>query len=353
MSVALCIAFMLVHADMFLLFRRYQVTPMIRFNIFSVVFYCVVPLLVFLEKHALFVRLVYLEVAAHMTAVTYFVGWDSDFQIALIGLPLLAACAEMIARRLRITNFRGAYFYLLTMCLYLGSCVINHYHEVRYVLPAEVSFHLRIAWAVIVFAFTIFFYQLFAHLLFRSRALLADQVLHDSLTGLPNRYDMTEKLEAVMERQDAKQHWLAIADLDGFKQVNDVYGHNCGDYVLKASAGILRENRINAEVCRWGGEEFLLMGRMDTDIRGTCEKLNGLRKRVEAYTFLYERQRMNLTITIGVTPYEAGDSVETWVNRADMNLYKGKCSGKNMVVSESRKAFTGGNQDSVLVKYTS
>ncbi len=127
---------------------------------------------------------------------------------------------------------------------------------------------------------------------------------------------------------EAEQYWVAIADLDGFKQINDIYGHNCGDYVLKSAADILRNAGNNIFVCRWGGEEFLMAGRSETE----TVQLERMRTAVEAHPFEYEGQRLHITITIGMAMFRQGQSIDEWIDAADKKLYEGKTTGKNRVI---------------------
>jgi diguanylate cyclase (GGDEF)-like protein len=209
------------------------------------------------------------------------------------------------------------------MFMYVGVAIVDHHHIPPYLMPAESAYRLKLAWAVTVFIITIFFLQLFAYLASGVQKQLAEEAMHDKLTCLYNRYYMNDFLERAVKSSGS---WLAIVDIDDFKQVNDIYGHNCGDYVLKTMADLLR--RCEAEVCRWGGEEFLLVGE-----NAGPGWLDDFRRQVEEFEFLYEGQKLHLTITIGVAAGRPDDSMETWVNRADMKLYEGKTTGKNKVVA--------------------
>jgi diguanylate cyclase (GGDEF)-like protein len=167
---------------------------------------------------------------------------------------------------------------------------------------------------------------------FQSESVLANLVVRDRLTGLHNRYYMSEYLNGVMSGDTARSFWVAMMDIDNFKRVNDTYGHNCGDYVLKSVAEIIQSNCQGTEFCRWGGEEFLVVGRAEESCACARERLDSLRKRVEEYPFCYDDQPLHITITIGMARYESGKSVKEWINHADQKLYQGKCSGKNRVV---------------------
>lgn len=322
--IGLDISFIIIHSLLIALFGYHKVWPMFFFNIGSVLLYFFLPLLLYKDGYSIFVQVMHLEVAVHMAFAVYYVGWDSGFHIAVMGFNIFLVWAEYMATSLHLKRVHSLLLCLISMFLYLGMAIMDHYHVAPYLMPAESAFRLKIAWAATVFVITIFFLQLFAYLASAMQKQLAEEALHDKLTGLHNRYYMNDYLE----RARKGKCWLAIADIDDFKKVNDVYGHNCGDYVLKTLAELARSREPKAEVCRWGGEEFLLVG---SD--AAFDWLDGLRRQVEAYDFEHEGRKLKLTITIGVAQWRENESVESWVNRADMKLYEGKSTGKNRVVA--------------------
>ncbi|MBR2769395.1 MAG: GGDEF domain-containing protein [Solobacterium sp.] len=164
----------------------------------------------------------------------------------------------------------------------------------------------------------------------KTQEILTDEVLHDRLTGLPNRYYMASFFQKLSAADPKKKYWAAIADIDSFKQVNDVYGHNCGDYVLRTFAEILTKEFSHLELCRWGGEEFLIAG--TGDIRDPFSELEKIRIAVQQYPFVYEGKKLSVTITIGAAWYEGTMSIDEWIDAADKKLYEGKQGGKNHVV---------------------
>ena len=320
---ALDISFIIIHSLMIVLFWYHRVWPMFAFNIFSVTLYFFLPILLYKDHFSAFVQLMHLEVVIHMTLAIYFVGWESGFQIAIMGFNIFLVWAEYIATSLNLKKIHSLTLCLTSMIAYVGVAVLDHYHVPPYLMPAESAFRLKIAWAVTVFFITIIFLQLFAYLASGMQKQLAEEALRDKLTGLHNRFYMNDFLQRAVKKDGS---WLAIADIDDFKLVNDRYGHNCGDHVLKIVGSMAA--KIEAEVCRWGGEEFLLVGENESAI----ELLDGFRRQVEEQDFAYEGQSINLTITVGVACSEKNESVESWVNRADMKLYEGKTTGKNKVV---------------------
>ena len=128
-----------------------------------------------------------------------------------------------------------------------------------------------------------------------------------------------------------ENRWIAIADIDNFKKINDTYGHNFGDFVLQTLANLMLSNIEDTEVCRWGGEEFLIIGK-GNDIDKAFKKLEKFRKEVEEFSFKNEEASTNLTITMGLSQYSKGLSLNDWINTADKKLYAGKYSGKNKIV---------------------
>ena len=154
--------------------------------------------------------------------------------------------------------------------------------------------------------------------------------LEDKLTGLYNRHYLLARMEAIPV-SERSGYWLAILDIDDFKKVNDVYGHNCGDYVLKRVADEAKAVCAECKVCRWGGEEFVILGMRSEVSEDVLEKLRG---NIAKIAFEYEEKRLSVTVTIGVSGFSPEYTTDTWVSSADKNLYIGKHSGKNCVVCE-------------------
>ena len=154
----------------------------------------------------------------------------------------------------------------------------------------------------------------------------------DPLTNLLNRRAMLEHLTQAQQRAARNQapFTVVLGDIDDFKRVNDNYGHDCGDEVLKAVANILRANvRAPDQVARWGGEEFLLL-LPDTDVRSANIVMERIRA-ISAQTVAnYHTHEMTFTMTFGLSA--SADDLETSLIQADRALYQGKHAGKNRVV---------------------
>ncbi|MBK7767945.1 MAG: diguanylate cyclase [Sulfuritalea sp.] len=168
------------------------------------------------------------------------------------------------------------------------------------------------------------------------REKLREQANRDSLTGLFNR----RYLEGTLERERARCRregaplTMLMIDVDHFKMVNDDYGHQAGDEVLRVLGKLLLENaRTEDIVCRYGGEEFLLvLPKMPLDI--ALDRAAQLLKFVQETSVSYGEMRIRTTVSIGVatTPAHA-DSAEALLKCADKALYQAKARGRNRVVA--------------------
>ena len=173
MSYAIDTCFLVIHIAMFFLFHAFGVTPMARFNLFSILFYLVMPVLIHRENFRAFVILVYIEVVVHMTLAVYFVGWECGFQITLVGLNILLFYSEYVGRALGIKYFRAVWMCSVGMFMYLGSYIVSVLVPAPYALPEFVRHGLQIWWGIVVFGIVIVFLQIFVIVTSRSEAFLS------------------------------------------------------------------------------------------------------------------------------------------------------------------------------------
>ncbi len=157
---------------------------------------------------------------------------------------------------------------------------------------------------------------------------------HDGLTGLYNRRTLDSIVDQEIQRSIRTRRGFAvsISDIDNFKKINDTYGHDAGDYVLKSIAQILRDQiRTTDSVGRWGGEEFLFVF-PETSCEGAEIVLERVRKEIEAHVFEYGGQIIPITMTFGFSFHSDQYTAEEILLEADKALYNGKHSGKNRVM---------------------
>ena len=155
---------------------------------------------------------------------------------------------------------------------------------------------------------------------------------HDLLTGLVNRRSIQKKFDEVIDsyNKKGKDFSLILGDIDNFKKVNDNYGHSAGDYVLSTVSKKILDIVDEGEVCRWGGEEILVVVYGGVD---KAHKLaNEIRETIEKHEFIYNNEKIPITLTQGVGEYEYGEHIEELISKVDEKLYKGKKTTKNCVV---------------------
>lgn len=163
---------------------------------------------------------------------------------------------------------------------------------------------------------------------------LQETTLTDALTGIGNRRLAETKLNAALleYQQDRQRFGVAMLDIDHFKTVNDAFGHEVGDRVLRMVANTLRANvRQNDSATRWGGEEFVLIFD-DVDGLQLTAAANKLRSLIErSHIVLLSGQQVNVTVSIGVSLIQPDDSVASLIQRVDKLMYASKESGRNRV----------------------
>lgn len=160
---------------------------------------------------------------------------------------------------------------------------------------------------------------------------LSQEARSDPLTDLPNRRHFELALEERFARASINRHSdvfsVAILDIDHFKPINDTYGHAVGDEVLQQLALLLSSQMRGSDLAaRIGGEEFALL-MPETSLEEASHALERLRLAIEAHSW----QPVPITASIGVAGYQAGDTKENLMARADRALYEAKHLGRNHV----------------------
>lgn len=156
----------------------------------------------------------------------------------------------------------------------------------------------------------------------------------DELTGAPNRRQIEHRISNEMTRSLRYHRFFSVLmiDIDNFKQINDTYGHDVGDTVLKGMVLRLRSSvRSSDQVARWGGEEFLILA-PETDLSEAATLAEHLRHGVASHPFVMQHP---VTISLGVATFRGDDTLLSLIKRADDALYEAKSQGKNKVITET------------------
>lgn len=167
-----------------------------------------------------------------------------------------------------------------------------------------------------------------------------EMAVTDGLTGLHNRRYLDSHLQTLFDRAVARRRPLSvmITDLDRFKSVNDTYGHDGGDDILREFARRLRKNVRGIDLaCRFGGEEFVVV-MPDTEAHIAEKVAERVRAEIAQTPFQIGKggQTLAVTVSVGVSSLRRGpDTVEDLMKRADVALYEAKSGGRNRVVAKA------------------
>lgn len=164
--------------------------------------------------------------------------------------------------------------------------------------------------------------------------------LTDPLTKLSNRRHILDRIDHEIKRvkRSGKPFGIILCDIDHFKQFNDSYGHDCGDFVLVSITKEMKYMLRNQDhVSRWGGEEFLLI-LPDTDLAGCGIVAEKIRQRIAEENFKFQGMDLSVTLTLGVTVFDNTADIDSCIKDADNALYQGKEKGRNQVVICERGA---------------
>ncbi len=164
---------------------------------------------------------------------------------------------------------------------------------------------------------------------------LHEQAIHDPLTGLYNRRYLNETLAREITRVERENKSLSVimSDIDHFKMINDTYGHPVGDKFLVEIASLMKKNARDSDiVCRYGGEEFLLVF-PGTALDSAARRAEEIRQQCAEIIIQHEGKDLKVTVSIGVATYPThGKEAEEIIIKADKALYRAKAQGRNCTV---------------------
>lgn len=326
----------LVHGIYLVIFCVMGVWTLVAANAFSVIIYLLLAATVQNEHFWLALSITHLEIMVQAVLTTVYVGWGVGFEYVILSL---LAMEPHFMYRYRKTP----YLLCITEILMVIALKIHSLFSKPVIDTADSDVFIYILFFVNMVIF--FFGVIFSAVLLDRRNNISRRVLEennrylqrlaetDPLTGLINRRSMTKRLEAALKyrHETGEEFCLVMCDIDDFKCINDSYGHACGDYVLKMLCATICEYLDEQDiVCRWGGEEILLL-LSDTRLEAALQITEGLRRAIETTPFIYNGVIVTITVTMGVSACGDHQNVLELVDAADRSMYNGKRSGKNCV----------------------
>ncbi|MBR6326271.1 MAG: GGDEF domain-containing protein [Lachnospiraceae bacterium] len=337
---ALSVAIIAVHLIFIWLFAMVGVWPLILYNILVVSYYLAVFRLVkegsYLRGYSMtFGEIVFQEILASLL-----VGWGTGFYLYVLAIVPMFHYIGTVKSEKQVKPIVPFLADIFVIFVTVAVCVVAN----RIKLPFDLTpvdrwtlFGVNLVFSFFLLAIMSFFFVMDSQIavvqLNQENEVLEHTSSVDPLTGLNNRRSMEVQLDRAMDlaKTKGKLFSLIMGDIDNFKRINDTYGHECGDMALTSVSEIFRASvREDDTVCRWGGEEFLvLISGNQTDAVAVAERM---RSRIEAQVLEYQGNEIRFTMTFGVMTYVPGYSLNKLIQFTDENLYKGKTNGKNQVV---------------------
>ncbi len=311
-------------------------------NFFSILFYVLgFGFLTKGRKYIIFYsHIILAEILAHDIFCVLIFGWDCGFQLWILAL-VCTYLKDYIRpdKSERERNISAGVIVLTGFLTFTALYLVTKYSYIPMQdIPSEnIETALVLLNSFLTFAGMVAFTGIYAREMEHQYSELHQQADYDQLTGLGNRYYINTLLKDNENNPDiVSWHYAAMIDVDHFKTINDTYGHNNGDIVLRGIAEIISENLpVNIKAGRWGGEEFLILSDRHTDYSDFKDLMEDLRKKMDAHVFTLENGiQIHCTISIGTAGYHEGCSVHDIIKSADDKLYEAKKAGRNCVVSE-------------------
>jgi diguanylate cyclase (GGDEF)-like protein len=272
------------------------------------------------------------EVVAHAVVAVLLTGWQAGFQTPILPLIAFLMIGHRVKARVMFTEALALLAIYTALYTYTKDFVAPGLSETT--LQALNYMHIGLVFGGL--CVVSYFYRQASVEAEKGMERLATT---DQLTGLANRHRMRHLITQERSRSErtSRAFSLVICDIDRFKDINDKYGHDIGDEVLRRVADVLATTaRVHDTVARWGGEEFLVL-LPETELRGAIDAAERMRRATEQHTF----GTFNVTLSFGVAVNRPSETTDDTLKRADNALYEGKHTGRNRVVAESAEADLG------------
>lgn len=345
---AICIALGVVHLYLTVFFFIANFSIIALYNVFSAVYYITSGTAI--KKSTNFFKLfmaTYIEVTAYAALLTILIGWNYGFMLYVIALcPVSFFMTYALPGRKR-TLSTPAILSLASLIVFITTRI--HWETRGPILTQTVPMKMITfsynSNCIITFVSIIIMSAFFAQEIRSQEKELEKQNTQltsissvDPLTKLYNRRSMDKFLDEAVStvKENGQLFTITIGDIDNFKMVNDIHGHNVGDDVLVMVARTIKETLPEkSKLCRWGGEEFLIL--LPVPEADAIPVIESVRYAISQKLVPVEKKdgylNLGVTMTFGMSQYIHGFNIEKVISIADENLYKGKANGKNRVVS--------------------
>lgn len=322
------ITFLFAHIVYLIFFLIVKLDILVYVNIGSISIYLLLFILIRCKKELVYAIACGFEIFAYMIIATVLCGFSSGFQLCLAGLCILSFFTAYFSRGTR--NLKGSILWCVLMLIgYVCLIFYCRFNKAYYELEAWTTVTLATFHAIIVFAFIGTYLYVFTRYAINLENKIIKESRTDRLTNIPNRYALYDYYDSL---SISDEYFLAIFDIDNFKKINDIYGHVCGDYILKEISKIANDHFSTDFISRYGGEEFVVIVKSD-NYEAALEKIDKIRQKIFEHAFIFDDKTISCSITIGVSKYDKEYSIDEWIMHSDNKLYEGKNKGKNITIS--------------------
>lgn len=266
------------------------------------------------------------EYFVFVSVMSSMLGFNTGFFFYIIGLCVVSFFTTYFSKG---KNVKGSIVWVgLSLIIFLVLFFVGQFNAPYYAIEKWLEITLFALHGIGVFAFmTVYLVVFIKYAVSLEKRIMSDSRT-DELTQISNRYGLFDYLE---NEGDTSSLMLALFDIDDFKNINDGYGHVAGDFILKSVAQKTVELLSDSFVCRYGGEEFVVVLKGNNS-KSFYERLENFRKAIEKEVFEFNKQKIKITITIGAVNSSKDMTLEKWIELADKKMYSGKNSGKNQTV---------------------
>lgn len=324
------------HVYLLIMFSVMHIVWMIGANLISIVVYALNFFWPPSKLKSMFIC-VYVEILLHMILAIGVVGWSCGFQLYSFALILTIYYGDYICVKLNGKRMYPRRISIGVAVLYVLLYLASHWVEPLCPLDNPNMYPLLyLVNALFVIVFFIIYVENFECIVLQTETRLAEAAEKDELTGMSNRRNMQTSLNELFYRKDqVKEISIAILDIDDFKHVNDIYGHNAGDFILKGVAQkIYGKESESIHTCRWGGEEFLMLSVGEKAYENLSAAIQKVLEEVRNEKYQYEDNCIGVTVSAGVSKWSGKEKFEHTISRADGYLYEAKERGKDQYVGD-------------------
>ena len=330
------------HVALWVFYFYFGITEMVVINGFSILIYvfCYIATKKGKNLRRIF-DIIFFEMVIHSIIATMYIGIECGFMLYLIAVIPIGYYVTYSFREI-LQNVNPMIYVITAIVAFWATRIAQRFIPPKYNLGSIIIERLvyMLNYTAIVVGIVAFCSTIVGKVIYLEakqnlqNMALEELTKRDPLTGLFNRRSIQERYELAEENKE--KYAVILGDIDDFKKINDTYGHNVGDEVLKIVSDVFKETvRSNDVVCRWGGEEilvFLSSASKEQAVSVGTRIIEHIRE-VEMQSF--DGQKFKVTMTLGVATSDEATEFNEAVRKADERLYVGKNAGKNRIISAS------------------